>query len=234
MNTKQEDIIIELNEIFYQIKKHFLLFILVICITTSIAGVITYFVKTPQYTSETLIYFKGEGDSITETLQGNQLISQTLGDYSIIFTSETLANQVIQSENLDLSIDEVLSSIKIEKIKDTHIIKITTIYHDPYIAQKIAIGYGINAKKLANEYDQKEIIIIDQAKLDLKPAQPNHLKDLIIGGGVGVAISLILLYIFIILNDKIHSERDVEYYLGIPVIATIPYHKNFHVKEKSK
>jgi protein tyrosine kinase modulator len=78
------------------------------------------------------------------------------------------------------------------------------------------------ATNLEQQQEGEQFRVLDPASLPDKPSFPK--KPVFLGGGAGAGLALGLGILFLLaVNDKsLHTERDVETYLKLPVLASVP------------
>jgi polysaccharide chain length determinant protein (PEP-CTERM system associated) len=78
------------------------------------------------------------------------------------------------------------------------------------------------ATNLVHEQDSEQFKIYDPPSLPEKPSFPK--KPYFVGGGFagGLAIGVGILFLFAMLDKTIHTERDAEFYLKLPVLTVVP------------
>ena len=85
------------------------------------------------------------------------------------------------------------------------------------------------AGNLERKQQGEQFKILDLARLPEKPIKPDRNKILLIGVFIGMAMGLGLVWFRESLDQSFHTVSEVEVYLGIPVLATIP---NLREEEK--
>jgi hypothetical protein len=78
------------------------------------------------------------------------------------------------------------------------------------------------ATHLEQQQEGEQFRVLDPASLPDTPSFPN--KSAFLGGGTAAGLALGVGILFLLaLNDKsLHTERDVETYLKLPVLAAVP------------
>ena len=71
--------------------------------------------------------------------------------------------------------------------------------------------------------DIEAVNVVDYANLPENPISPNTIKNIIIGGLIGFVLVVAILVISFLMDDTIKTPDDVELYLGLSVLASIPY-----------
>ena len=78
------------------------------------------------------------------------------------------------------------------------------------------------AENLERKQQGEQFKILDPARLPEKPIRPDRNKIMLIGAMLGLVSGLGLTWLRESLAQSFHTLTEVEVYLGIPVIATIP------------
>lgn len=78
------------------------------------------------------------------------------------------------------------------------------------------------ARDLVRQQEGEQFRVLDPPSLPTSPSFPNRLK--FVGGGLGggLALGLAILYLIMVTDKTLHTEKDVEIALKIPVLAVIP------------
>ena len=74
----------------------------------------------------------------------------------------------------------------------------------------------------------------DTRILSITVKDPSITKNGIIGGFLGVLLSVVIILIAYISNDTVKTQEDVEKYLGLSVLGTIPLTETDRKKKKKK
>ena len=78
------------------------------------------------------------------------------------------------------------------------------------------------AENLERKQQGEQFKILDPARLPEKPIKPDRNKILLIGAFIGMAMGLGLVWFRESLDQSFHTISEVESYLELPVLATIP------------
>ena len=78
------------------------------------------------------------------------------------------------------------------------------------------------AENLERRQQGEQFKILDPARLPVNPIKPDRNKILLIGCVIGLAAGLGLAWFRESLDQSFHTVLDVESYLELPVLATIP------------
>lgn len=219
-----EEITIDLGELFSVIwsKIHVIILAGLLAALLSFAGTKMFIV--PQYTSSTSMYMltrSQNGGVITSSdLQTGTQLTQ---DYMEMVKSRSVLEQVISVLNLDMSAQELSGSITTENKSGTRILTISVNNPDPELARDIADALreaaAIKIKEIM-EFDA--VNTIEQANLPAAPSSPNTVKNTMLGAILGILIAAGIFVLIFLFDDTIKTPEDVEHYLGLNVLTSIP------------
>ena len=213
-----DEIEIDLREIFSLLISKIWIIILSGITVGLIAIVATMLFITPQYESTTKIYVLSKQDSNTLTNQDMQTSLSLTKDYEELIKSRTVTEGVIAQLNLDLTSEELLQKMSVESQTDTRIISISIRDEDPYTASQIANA----VREVAAGHIQKAVNVVDTANIPDEKASPSLARNGVIGGVLGVVIAAAIILLVYLLNDTVKTQEDVEKYLNLSVLGTIP------------
>ncbi len=78
------------------------------------------------------------------------------------------------------------------------------------------------ATDLAHQQEGEQFRVLDPPSLPMKPSFPKNLNFAGGGLGGGFALGLAILYVFMAMDQSLHTERDVEMFLKLPVLTSVP------------
>lgn len=193
-----------------------------------LAGIITKVFITPMYTSTTKLYVINKQNSennITYTdLQTGNLLTN---DYIIQVKGTKVLSQVISELNLTDTEDELAPRITVSNPENSRFIVISVSDKDPVVAQQIASCVAEVSSDVVKEVmDLEKVNVAEEANLPLEKSSPNLKKNVLLGGAAGVFVSLLLIVVFYLLNDRIRTPEDVKRYLGLNTLGQIPVLEN--------
>lgn len=222
MEKTNEDIEIDLVDLFYLIRARLWVILLsgILCATAT--GLVTNFLITPKYTSTAQLYILSKSTSLT-SLADIQLGTQLTKDYMVMVKSRTVVNQVIKNLDLDTEYDELANTVTVTNPSDTRILEISCEYPNSFMAKKIVDEFASVARtRIAQIMDSEEPTIIDPGYASPKQSSPNTAKNIIIGALIGAFLSAGVIIVLHLMDDTIKSSEDVEKYLGLSTLGLIP------------
>lgn len=223
--------IIDLREYIEVIRKRFWIIVMITVIAVATSGIISYFVLEPVYEVSTTLMVGKAQNSEQMIEYSDVLLSQKLvKTYGEIGKSRAVAKEVIKNLNLDLTPAQFKGKISVNAVGDTEIIMIKVQDVNLRVAVSIANNLTTVFKKNVIKIMKVDNVqIIDEAEIPKGPIKPKPVLNMVIAGFVGIMVGLGITFLLEYLDNTIKTPYDVEKYLELPIIGTIPY-----VDEKAK
>lgn len=196
-------------------------------IVAAVALLVSYFIITPKYESVTKIYVISKTNADTMTYSDLQAGSTLTKDYKELVKSRPVLEEVLAETGIDVELKDLEAQITVEVPQDTRIVSITVEDKDPYEARIIADSVRIAASKHIQEVmDTEAVNVVEEASLPIEKSSPSILKNTAIGYAVGLFLAIAIVIINYIMDDTIKTPDDVEKFLGVSVLGSIPYSEN--------
>lgn len=234
-NFAQDDITTDIGEVFFILWEKIHIIILTGIIFTLVAFVGSKFLITPQYDSVTKIFVISKQDNDTVTSSDLQVGALLTKDYIEMVKSRPVLEEVIKDLNLNMTTEKLASTITVVTPADTRIIKITVRNADPNLAKDIAD----KVREAASVQIQKVMNIdavntVEEANVPTKKASPNTIKNTVFGGIFGIFLAIVVIVLIFVFDDTIKTPEEVERYLELNVLASIPITKETKKNKKAK
>ena len=213
---------IDLLQLFYALKKKIWFILAAMIIGGGLAGAYSKFLITPQYSSTSMMYILSKETTLT-SLADLQIGSQLTEDYKVIVNSRPVLGEVIDSLALDMSYEQLLAQVSIGNPTDTRILTVTVTDPDSYRAKAIVDCVAETASDYIGEI--MEMIppkIIENGTVATRKTSPSNGKNAVLGALAGMVLVCGVIVIQVIMNDTVRTEEDVERYLGLTVLASVP------------
>lgn len=196
-------------------------------IVAAVALLVSYFIITPKYESVTKIYVISKTNADTMTYSDLQAGSTLTKDYKELVKSRPVLEEVLAETGIDVELKDLEEQITVEVPTDTRIVSITVEDKDPYEARIIADSVRIAASKHIQEVmDTEAVNVVEEASLPIEKSSPSILMNTAIGYAVGLFLAIAIVMINYIMDDTIKTPDDVEKFLGVSVLGSIPYSEN--------
>ena len=199
-----------------------------IIIFGSMAGIITFlmcvYVLEPKYESTTKMYIINRQSNETLTYSDLQTGTQLTKDYQELVTSRPVLEEVRAELSLDLDNKELKNKISVDVPTDTRIVTITVEDSSPEMARAIADAIRNSASAHISAVMNTEAVnVVEEANLPEEPASPKIVKNTVIGGAFGAFVAIVIIILIYIMDDTIKNPDDIEHYLKVSVLGSIPY-----------
>lgn len=229
MNENQllnDEIDIDLGELFKCIKKNIILIVLASLLCAFIGLASSLFIIDKKYSSEATIYITPK---VTEqgTIDYNsiQTNSKMVNNYMEILKSETIMTKVANQIGVK-SCEEVQNTLTITNPENTELISISSETTDPELSQKIvSLTVSTFKEDMMDILNLNNVTTINEAKVNSNPVAPNKTKLTLLGFGVGFIVSCGYVCILYLFDKRLRTRDEAENFLGIPVLATVPLKK---------
>ena len=212
---------IDLLEVLNAVRQHLLAVILATVILAAAGFGVSKFLITPQYEASALMIVNTRQD-ITSNVTSDQINSATklVSTYSIIIKSDTVLQQVIDNLGLSLTYQQLASRVTVSAVDDTQVMKVTVKSDNPEWARQVCEQItAISPDVILESVEAGSVKVISNAAIN--PA-PNVGRNTMLGGVLGLVISVGIILLTVLLDNKIHTEDDIAKYLDLAVVGVIP------------
>lgn len=230
-NTEIE---IDLREIFFAVKKWFWVIMLVSLLGGVIAFGYTKLFMTPIYTAENSMLVLTKETTLA-SLADLQMGSQLTNDYRVLTSSRPVLETVIEDLELDLEYKDLKGMISISNPDDTRILVISVEHESPQLALDIVREVAHEASCFIG--DMMEVVppkIIDEGVLPTVKTSPSTTMNTLLGILIGGFLSGGIVVLRVVLDDTIKSEEDIEKYLGMSTLSSVPDRRDYINQGKEK
>ena len=126
LDVNDDEVEIDLLEIFHALRKKILLVLMVALIGGCIGAACTQFLMTPIYSSTSSMLVLSKETTLT-SLADLQLGASLTSDYTVLITSTPVLEQVVTNLNLDMTAENLKENVTINNPTDTRILEILLI-----------------------------------------------------------------------------------------------------------
>lgn len=215
---------IDLLEVLEVVRQHILIIVLVTVIAAAAGFGFSRFVMVPQYEASALMIVNTRQDT-TANVTSDQINSATklVSTYSIIIKSDTVLQQVISNLGLTLTYDQLKERVTVSAVDDTQVMQITVRSDNPEWARQVCEQItAISPDVILESVEAGSVKLISQAAVTPEPVSPNVMKNTAVAAVLGLVVSIGIVVLRELLDNKIKSEDDVRKYLDLPVVGVIP------------
>jgi len=223
MNEEMEVDLLEMGRI---ILKRKWIIIYVTLFSTMISALISFFVIKPVYESKvSIVIGKEEARIFYEDKYTNgdvTMYQKLVKTYAEIAQSNIVLQKT--ADNLDgYTMKDIKKFVTVVPKMNTEILEIKVKNNNRTDAMLIANELTRNFIVEANRVlPAGELNILDKAIISDVPVSPNIKLNIVIAFLLGVMISIGIVFLLEYMNTKVRTEEEIEKYLGIPVLVSIP------------
>lgn len=216
----------ELKEYISIIIKRIWLIILLPIIASIVSGYISFYIIEPVYEANTTLYIINKSSGSEFSIAYNDLLvgQQLVKDYKEIVKSRRITSEVIEELGLkNITPSKLAEKINVNAKNDTRLIEIKVQDNSSQVATDIANKLAeVFTREIVKIMRVENINIVDIAQLPENPIKPKPVMNIAVAFMVGLLIALGIIFAIEYLDDTIKTTDDVEKYLGITVLGTIP------------
>ena len=224
---KNEDVEIDLVEIWQVIKKQFGLLVIIVILCAVLAGVISKFFIAPKYTSSSTIFLTpsiSETGVVDYTSQNSN--EKLVNNVMALLVQDNILSEVAKQTGME-SVEDLRNQIKVSNDTNTTLVKVEATTLDPKLSKNI-VNSTVNVfiDTMQENLNLKNIEIVDKAKLSYEPSGPNVKKNILMGAAAGFVIDALIVVLKVLTNTKLKSKEEAEKYLKLPGFCELPVIKD--------
>ena len=212
---------IDLIELFYH-----LLSKLIYVLLAAVAGAALMWYTTadsvPIYTATSKLYIVGSSGT-TVNIADIQLGNLLSMDYEEVFKTWEVHEMVREDLKLDYSYQAMQGMISVTRPEDTRVLYISARNPDPQLATDLANAYAKAAKTfILQTMDGEEPNIFSVALVPSVASVVSKTSRVIMGFLIGTVLSIGIIVLRFIFDDRPRTPEDISKVAGIPTFAVIP------------
>ena len=212
MENKEDIIDIDPMLILKRVTKYIWIIITIGVIFSIAAYIWSSVMVVPKYKSSTKVYVLN--NNINEkklTTQDFQIGNYLLKDYKEIILSSKVLERVIDKNGIKMNLVVLRSKIEVKIPQDTRILTITVEDTDAKRAADIANSVRDEAFQEIKEITKEESVnILEKAQESKNPSSPDIRKNTIMAGAIGILLSLGIVVLKEVLDDRVKKQEDIE------------------------
>ena len=205
-NLREEEEV-DLREIISLLLHHVWIFALAALIGALLVGLGVKLFIPAKYTAKATIYVFSTTDTSSQTISTADKMTT---DFQIIATTSNTIQMVIDELELDQTVAQLKSEnqIKVTNPTDSH--------------NSLA---SVMCDQIAYIMKSERPQFVEPAALGTKTS-PYVRRDAMIGGVAAALIAVLVVLVRYFVNDTITTEEDVNRYLGLTILSSVPLERN--------
>jgi capsular exopolysaccharide synthesis family protein len=188
--------------------------------------------KTYAATTQFFVSTTTSGDSNAASLQqGNTFTQARVKSYTQLLTSPKVLDPVIADAGIAISAEDLSKQITATVPLDTVVIGVTVTDASPDQATKIAASLAEVFPRTLSEIERLDdsktspvkVTVVQQATADAAPVSPRPMRNLALGGVIGLLMGFGIALLRETLDQRIKTEREVAAVTDDTIIGGIAY-----------
>lgn len=219
---RQTETEIDLMELFMVLLRKCVIIIVAAIVGGVSFGLVSYYCITPTYESQSTLYIVGGSDNQVVDLSALQIGSNLTKDYTSLVTKRPIVEAVIANLKLDMKYEDLVKKVTTTNPTDTRMVTISISDTDPDFTKNVANEFAKILKEQVPELMQTSAPTIVESAVEGKKTGPSNVRNAIIGALLGILLSAGIITIIYIKDDSIKNDDDVEKYLKLNTLVSIP------------
>ena len=218
---KNDEIEIDLGELFLNVVSHWAAILLCTVLLATVGYSYGRFMTTPQYSSTSVLYVLSKSTSITSV--ADLQVSNLTNDYLQVIKARPVLERVIENLGLNMTYGQLASSVTVTNQTNTRMLSITVKNKDIKQAKMITDEIAdVSAAFISEKMDQDPPTVIQYGYTDAKAVSTSPARYALYGAVLGLLLAVGVIVLMFLLNDKIMTPEELEKRTGLHSLATLP------------
>lgn len=198
-----------------------------------IAYMYSKYIINPTYTASVQLYVLPDDSEASVNLNDLNYAQKVVTTYINFLNTNVFYEKIHEDTELNYSINQLKKMTSVKTINNTEIFQISVTSLSPEDSYTLVESMQRIAPELIKSIKPSaNISVVDPVTYPNKPSGPNIIKNTLTGGMLGLAASVVIIFLVEILDVNIKNKEDLIANYQLPVLAEIP---NINLsKEKSK
>ena len=227
-NTSQDnddEVTIDLGEIWHYVRKHIIQILIPPVVCAVATALVSMFLIAPKYSSTATLYLtpmvSEQGDVDYTSLQTN---TKLVNNVVALLTQDNILDKAAKDNGFeDADYMRKNKIVTVTNQNGTELIDVTVTTTDAQLSADTASDIvNIFIDTMQDNLNVRNIEVVTPAKVNPKKVSPSIRKNALIGGLVGLVISLAYAVIAVITDKRLKTKDEAEKFLGVPVLCQLP------------
>lgn len=194
-----------------------------IVVFVAVAFIYVNFFCTPLYSSTAKLFIFNT-ETNTQSTSEVTISTYLARDYAELIVDRTVLETVIDNLDLDYSYNSLKGAVSINNPEGTRILEISVKSKDGKLSKQIADEVcKVSQQKIVDLMGIGRVNIISEGHVPKSPSYPDKENFIFTAFAASLVFSALVIFLMLITSDKLNSEEDIQRYLDLSVLATIPY-----------
>lgn len=216
-----------IKEILELILKRMILIIISLFAGLIISFIVSKFIIKPSYTASVQLYVIPSDSETSVSLNELNYAQKVVTTYISFLNTNVFYEKIQEDTKLDYSINQLKKMTSAKIINNTEIFQISVTSFSAEDSYTLAESMERLAPQLIKSIKPSAMIsVVDPVVFPNRPSGPNTIKNTIIGGMLGLAAMVVVIFLVEILDVRINNKEDLIENYQLPVLGEIP---NFYL-----
>lgn len=233
---------ISLKEIFGILKKHISSILISMFVGLGLAGFVTFFVMSPQYSSRAqLIVAQTQNENSANNLNDVNYNLQMLNTYKDIIKegdslATTVSERLLSDYEIEMTPKEIKDNLEVEQSQNSQMFSIVATSPQAISAEQIANTAAEVFQETVKDVlvNVDKITILSKATANERPESPNNKLNIAIGLVLGIIVGVGLAFIMELFDRTVKDSKFVTEELGLTVLGSVPQMTAKEIKETTQ
>lgn len=216
----------ELLEYLDIMRKRIWLVLVITTVAAIISGVYSIFVTTPVYEAKSSLIIGRTPNNQADNIQYDDILmyQKLVKTYGELAKSRLVAKETIERLNYSMTPEQLQLNLTVTAMGDTQILDIAIKDSDAIKSMELTNMLSkVFVEEVKSMMNTEDVKIMDEAQVPKFPVSPKVSLNIIIAAFLGFITSLGIIFLMEYLDKTIKTENDVAKYLGISLLASVPF-----------
>lgn len=200
--------------------------IIILCAVLVGSAVLVYTVNfvTPMYEANVTLYVNNNSTESNKVISSDLAVAlQLVNTYVKIIESDTVLENVINQNVLNLTAQDIRGMLSAESVDDTEMFRVKITSPDPQMSADIANAIAnVAPAEISKIIEGSSAKVIDYAKVPTKSSSPNYAANTIVGAMTGALLAIAVVVLSVCMDKRVKNEEDLMKIFEAPVLGAIP------------
>lgn len=204
------------------LRKRFWLLVIVVAAALGTTALASFVLMPDVYAASTTLMVKRVDTPVDySAVLLDQQLAKTYGQ---VARSRQVADAVIRELSLPMSFAQWQKTVEVAAVRDTQLLTFTVESASPALAARIAnTAARVFMARVAQLMGGENMAVVDPALPPDAPIRPRPSLNLAVAAVMGLLGGLVLVFALERLDSSLNSPEDIQRYLGLPLLAAIPF-----------
>lgn len=213
---------IDLYDIYKILKKRWKILLVSFLMGATAMAAYSGFTYQRVFHATAMLYVMPKDDKDMVTAGGVQTGAFLAPDFMLIITQPQVSAKVVEKLKLPMSGSQAAKKITVSNPPDTRLLAVTATDQDFLLSRELANAFAEEAASYFNGLMMSNGVTILHEAQTPEPSEPPAILTMALIGGIGLLVMVGLVMVVREMTDgKIHTEADVEKYLGQKVSVSV-------------